>query len=112
MSILVTNIQGYSIHDGPGIRTVVFLKGCSLECQWCSNPECISPHPEVGFIKNLCTECGKCAEVCPDGALIYEEGKLPRIDRRQCTGCGACSTVCSYQALVLYGRPMNADEAG
>ena len=111
MSILVTNIQGYSIHDGPGIRTVVFLKGCSLECQWCSNPECISPHPEVGFIKNLCTECGKCAEVCPDGALIYEEGKLPRIDRRQCTGCGACSTVCSYQALVLYGRPMNADEA-
>ena len=110
MSNLVTNIQGYSIHDGPGIRTVVFLKGCGLECQWCSNPECISPVPEVGFIKNLCTKCGKCAEVCPDGALIYEEGELPRIDRERCSGCGACSSVCSYKAIVLYGEQMNADE--
>ena len=110
MSNLVTNIQGYSIHDGPGIRTVVFLKGCGLECQWCSNPECISPHPEVGFIKTLCTKCGKCAEVCPEGALVYEEGELPYIDRKQCTGCSICSSVCSYQALVLYGKPMNADE--
>ena len=110
MSILVTNIQGYSIHDGPGIRTVVFLKGCGLECQWCSNPECISPHPEVGFIKTLCTQCGKCAEVCPEGALVYEAGKLPRIDREKCTGCGACSEVCSYEAIVLYGKQMNVDE--
>ncbi len=107
---LVTNIQGYSIHDGPGIRTVVFLKGCGLECRWCSNPECISPHPEIGFIKTLCTRCGKCAEVCPVGALVYEEGKLPYIDRKTCTDCGICSSVCSYQALVLYGKPMNADE--
>src|SRR4030067_78901 len=59
MTSLVTNIQGYSIHDGPGIRTVVFLKGCGLRCQWCSNPECISPRPEVGFVKALCTGCGK-----------------------------------------------------
>ncbi len=110
MSSLVTNIQGYSIHDGPGIRTVVFLKGCSLECRWCSNPECISPHSEVGFIKTLCTKCGKCAEVCPQRALVYEEGKLPYIDRKQCTGCSVCSSVCLYQALVLYGKPMNTDE--
>jgi pyruvate formate lyase activating enzyme len=107
---LVTNIQGYSIHDGPGIRTVVFLKGCGLECQWCSNPECISPHPEVGFIKVLCTKCGKCAEVCPEGALVYEAGKLPRIKREQCSGCGACSSVCDYKAIVLYGKQMSADE--
>jgi len=110
MSNLVTNIQGYSIHDGPGIRTVVFLKGCGLECQWCSNPECISPRPEVGFVKALCTKCGKCAGVCPDQALVYESGKLPRIDRGRCSGCGACSTICSYKAFFLYGQPMNAEE--
>jgi pyruvate formate lyase activating enzyme len=88
----------------------VFLKGCSLECRWCSNPECISPHSEAGFIKTLCTKCGKCAGVCPEEALIYEEGKLPRIDRERCTGCGECSSVCSYEALVLYGKPMTAEE--
>jgi len=108
--VLVTNIQGYSIHDGPGIRTVVFLKGCGLECRWCSNPECIYPRPEVGFIKTLCTKCGRCAEACPEGALVYQDGKLPCIDRKRCTGCGRCSSVCSYQALVVYGKPMNVDE--
>jgi pyruvate formate lyase activating enzyme len=110
MASLVTNIQGYSIHDGPGIRTVVFFKGCRLACQWCSNPECISPSPEVGFVKSLCTKCGKCAEICPVGALVYEAGKLPRIDRERCTGCGLCSAVCSYKALALYGVPMTVDE--
>jgi pyruvate formate lyase activating enzyme len=71
---LVTDIQGYSIHDGPGIRTVVFLKGCGLECWWCANPECISPRPEVGFLKSLCTKCGDCAGVCPNEALTCETG--------------------------------------
>jgi pyruvate formate lyase activating enzyme len=110
MSSLVTNIQGYSIHDGPGIRTVVFLKGCGLECQWCSNPECISPRPEVGFVKALCTKCGKCAGVCPVKALVCEAGKFPRIVRELCSGCGACSSVCSYKAIVLYGEQMSVDE--
>lgn len=110
MSNLVTNIQGYSIHDGPGIRTVVFLKGCSLECQWCSNPECISTSQEIGFVKSLCTGCGKCAEICPEGALVYEADRLPHIDRKRCSGCGACSAVCDYKAIVLYGKSMNAEE--
>ncbi|MGD0780075.1 MAG: glycyl-radical enzyme activating protein [Dehalococcoidales bacterium] len=110
MTILVTNIQGYSIHDGPGIRTVVFFKGCGLACQWCANPECISPRPEVGFVKSLCTKCGKCAEVCPNGALDYQADEFPRIDRTRCTGCSVCCSVCSYQALVLYGKAMNAEE--
>lgn len=110
MKSLVTNIQGYSIHDGPGIRTVVFLKGCGLECQWCSNPECISPVAEIGFVKKLCTQCGKCADVCPIGALDYKSDKLPHIDRTRCNGCGLCSSVCSYQALVLYGKAMTTEE--
>jgi pyruvate formate lyase activating enzyme len=110
MDTLVTNIQGYSIHDGPGIRTVVFFKGCGLECLWCSNPECISPKPEIGVVKALCTMCGKCAEVCPENAITFKADKPPRINRERCTGCGACSSVCSYQALVLYGKSMNVDE--
>ena len=110
MSELVTNIQGYSIHDGAGIRTVVFFKGCSLACRWCSNPECISPRPELGFVKNLCTKCGACAGVCPEDALQRQEGELPVIDRVRCTGCGVCANACTYGALVLYGKPMEPAE--
>jgi pyruvate formate lyase activating enzyme len=102
----VTDIQGYSIHDGPGIRTVVFLKGCSLECRWCSNPECISGGPEIGLFRNLCTACGACDGVCPNGALSFTVGSPPSIDRGLCTGCGACVAVCSYKALVQYGTRM------
>ena len=110
MKSLVTNIQGYSIHDGPGIRTVVFFKGCGLACRWCSNPECISPRPEIGFVKTLCTRCGKCAGVCPERALVYLPDKLPHIKRDKCTGCGLCSADCAYKALILYGKPMTAGE--
>jgi pyruvate formate lyase activating enzyme len=110
MSTLVSNIQGYSIHDGPGIRTIVFLKGCSLECQWCSNPECISPRPEIGFFKALCTKCGKCAGVCPNKALVSEADQLPCLDHERCSGCGMCVSVCFYKALVLYGKPMSFEE--
>ncbi len=110
MAELVTNIQGYSIHDGPGIRTVVFFKGCSLACRWCSNPECISSGPELGFVKNLCTQCGACAGVCPEGALVLEPGAYPVIDRARCTACGKCAAVCTSGALVLYGEAMKPDE--
>jgi pyruvate formate lyase activating enzyme len=88
----------------------VFLKGCSLECQWCSNPECISPQPEVGFIKTLCTKCGKCAGLCPEGALVYRAGEFPRIDHEKCSGCGVCSPACPYKAIELYGKQMSTDE--
>ncbi len=109
MDALVTNIQGYSIHDGPGIRTVVFLKGCGLNCRWCANPEGISPEIQIGFIKNLCTHCGKCVPACPAGALSLDE-KKHRIDYSKCTSCGKCAEACLYKALVLYGREMSVDE--
>ncbi|NLY38287.1 MAG: glycyl-radical enzyme activating protein [Firmicutes bacterium] len=107
---LVTNIQGYSVHDGPGIRTVVFMKGCPLECHWCSNPECISPHPELGFIKSLCTRCGKCAAACPHEAIIGKAGALPLTIREKCTGCGACAAVCISEARIIYGKQLAVDE--
>ncbi len=110
MNALITNIQGYSIHDGPGIRTLIFFKGCRLACQWCANPECISPRPEVGFIQNLCTGCGKCEGVCQENALFFKNDELPRIDRKQCTGCGECVSACYYKALVLYGEKMGVQE--
>lgn len=109
MKALITNIQGYSIHDGPGIRTVVFLKGCSLSCAWCANPECISPEVQVGFIKNLCAGCGECIRVCPENAITYDPAKH-RIDETRCTACLKCVEGCLYNALVRYGREMDAAE--
>jgi len=108
-SAFITNIQGYSIHDGPGIRTVVFFKGCPLSCKWCANPECISGKPQVGFIELLCKECGKCLETCQHNAINTDENKH-RIDYSLCNSCGECSDNCSYGALVKYGNPMTVDE--
>ncbi len=88
----------------------MFLKGCGLACQWCSNPECISAQPEIGFFKALCTKCGGCLKVCPHQALSGEAGQLPVIDRKLCSGCGECAGACQYSALVLYGKPMNEEE--
>ncbi len=105
----ITNIQGYSIHDGPGIRTVVFFKGCTLSCQWCANPECISGKPQTGFLELLCKGCGKCLETCPNGAINMSE-KCHRIDYSKCEACGTCVDNCSYGALVRYGKPMTVDE--
>ncbi len=108
-SAFITNIQGYSIHDGPGIRTVVFFKGCPLSCKWCANPECISGRPQIGFLELLCKGCGKCVETCPDNAVNMDKGKH-RIDYSLCSSCGKCSDSCSYGALVKYGNPMTVDE--
>src|SRR5512145_2721190 len=96
-SAVITNIQGYSIHDGPGIRTVVFFKGCPLSCRWCSNPECISGKPQIGFIGHLCKGCGKCLEVCPNNAIRTDKDKH-RIDYSLCNSCGICSDNCMYGA--------------
>jgi pyruvate formate lyase activating enzyme len=108
-SAIITNIQGFSIHDGPGIRTVVFFKGCPLSCQWCANPECLSMKPQMGFIKSLCTECGRCMEVCENKAICRQAG-AHRVDYSRCTACGKCKDHCYYGALIRYGSSMTVAE--
>jgi pyruvate formate lyase activating enzyme len=108
-SAIVTNIQGFSIHDGPGIRTVVFFKGCPLSCQWCANPECLSGTPQIGFIEKLCADCGKCREACTNNAVRRTKGEH-RIDYSLCTTCGHCRDQCYYGALVRYGESMTVAE--
>jgi pyruvate formate lyase activating enzyme len=105
---LVVEIQRLSTEDGPGIRTTVFLKGCSLACIWCHNPEGILPRPELQWIGSRCIGCGTCLECCPDGALRRAGGRIA-IDRRACTGCGLCAERCPATALEVLGRPWDAD---
>ena len=106
---VITNIQGFSLHDGPGIRTVVFFKGCPLVCRWCANPECISGAPQIGFIRTLCGRCGRCFDACPH-AVVRREESLHRIDYSRCLACGSCVARCSYGALVRYGDTMTVAE--
>ncbi|MEA9390225.1 glycyl-radical enzyme activating protein [Acerihabitans sp. TG2] len=98
------NIQRYSLHDGPGIRTIPFFKGCPLACKWCSNPESQRPEPELIYKKNECIHCGKCVEICPQHALSVNNPYF--IDRERCIGCGKCISVCPTQALEMKGKRM------
>jgi len=97
----IFNIQKYSIHDGPGIRTTVFFKGCPLSCIWCHNPESQSFVPEIMQYNKRCIGCGKCVEVCEYGALL---------DRDKCTSCGKCAEVCYAKARELAGKLMTVPE--
>ncbi|MBN1569730.1 MAG: glycyl-radical enzyme activating protein [Acidobacteria bacterium] len=106
---IIANIQGFSIHDGPGIRTVVFFKGCPLSCQWCANPECLSAKPQMGFIETLCAGCGRCLDACSNNAIRHTEGEH-RIDYARCRSCGNCRDQCFHGALVLYGESMTVAE--
>jgi len=99
----VFDIQRYSIHDGPGIRTLIFLKGCPLCCPWCSNPESQLPHSELRFVENLCKGCKRCIEVCPVHAIRDAKGSI-QFDRNLCTVCGECATVCPTKAVSIVGE--------
>ena len=105
----VFNIQRYSIHDGPGIRTLVYLKGCPLQCVWCSNPESQSEAPEIGWYAARCLGCGTCVEVCPEGCVSRSPEGV-RVDAARCTLCGRCVEACPADALVLFGRWMGVGE--
>jgi pyruvate formate lyase activating enzyme len=106
---IIFNIQGYCIHDGPGIRTTVFLKGCPLRCLWCQNPESHSFHPELLFAEEKCTGCGKCVQVCPENAIRIQ-GKVSQIDRRLCKSAGLCVDACPNEARTAMGRRATVDE--
>ncbi len=106
---LVSKIQRYSIKDGPGIRTTVFLKGCSMQCAWCCNPELINPQPEILKDQKLCIHCGECFSNCPEDA-IFKEANEYVINRTLCTACGICVEVCPVGAYELIGRSMSVNE--
>lgn len=106
---ILFNIQCYCIHDGPGIRTSVFLKGCPLCCSWCQNPESHFYHPELFFAEEKCSGCGKCIHLCPEKAIRLQ-GKKSRTDRQLCKGAGLCVDACPNEARAAIGRWATADE--
>jgi pyruvate formate lyase activating enzyme len=104
---LIFDIQRFSIHDGPGIRTLVFMKGCPLRCAWCSNPESQQAKPEIMFFEEKCIQCGACLEACPHGEVLKENWPLAI---EQCTGCGSCVEVCYAGARKLVGRSYTVEQ--
>ena len=109
---VVFNIQKFSLHDGEGIRTLVFLKGCPLRCRWCSNPEGMKPRPELAYKRTKCIgmdECGFCENACPQGAMGHDGEGLAVVDRNRCDDCWACDEACPSKALVMLGETMSVD---
>jgi pyruvate formate lyase activating enzyme len=106
---LIFDIKRFSIHDGPGIRTTVFFKGCPLSCQWCHNPESQAADVERIFRSNRCVRCGACLVACAAGA-ISPNGQSFRIDEKKCTLCGACAEACYAEAREMVGRQMTVPD--
>jgi len=105
---VVFDIKHYAIHDGPGIRTTVFLKGCPLDCTWCHNPESKRPQPEFMWWPTRCIGCRSCVEGCPEGAVTVGDRLV--IDEELCVGCGLCVEGCYAEALELVGGEMRVEE--
>ena len=106
---VIFNVQHYSIHDGPGIRTTVFMKGCALRCLWCQNPESQSTRPELFFDSEQCKGCGTCVQACPEGAIELYDGRS-WTNRKLCMGAGKCAEVCPHEARNVMGRYVTAEE--
>ena len=96
-NLLVFDVQKFCVHDGPGIRTVVFLKGCPLRCKWCQNPESLSGKPEMAFYIERCGKCFSCQEVCSNDAIVRSNF---RIDPEKCDACGQCAEICPVDACI------------
>lgn len=109
MFATITDIKRFAIHDGDGIRTTVFFKGCPLKCVWCHNPESLSARPVMGYYRHKCLSCGVCTEVCPNGAhKLTADGHA--FDRSLCTFCGKCVEECPGEALSLYGKRVTEED--
>ncbi len=109
MGGMIFSIQRYSIQDGPGIRTTVFMKGCPLQCKWCSNPESQSPYPEIMVRRQKCQACGKCMESCESGAINLVDGAA-HINRSVCVRCMSCVDACPTGTLEIVGKSMSLEE--
>lgn len=106
----IFNIQRFSLHDGPGIRTIVFFKGCPLRCLWCSNPESHCSQPQVMYDQRRCQKCGECIEACPQKALSVTSDGLIARDAGRCNNCGACVKACVNGALSIIGTYYSVEE--
>ncbi|MCL2066694.1 MAG: glycyl-radical enzyme activating protein [Treponema sp.] len=106
----IFDVQSFSIHDGPGIRTTVFFKGCPLDCVWCHNPESKRAEPQLIYYKNRCTGCLLCVETCKTGAQIILPGGAHGVIHEKCTLCGKCIKVCCYEAVKISGKIYSPEE--
>ena len=105
-----TNIQRYSLHDGPGLRTILFLKGCPLSCPWCSNPETQNPKPELMYTPTQCIACGTCLDLCVYGAFVRKD-RVVEFDKAKCVDCGDCAEECPTGAAAMVGKEATPEEA-
>jgi pyruvate formate lyase activating enzyme len=110
MTGLVFNIERYAVEDGPGIRTVIFLKGCPLRCEWCANPESQLEQAEIIYFGNKCAGCGRCIEQCPQQAISRHDRFGLITDVAKCTLCGLCTEICFYQAREISGKKMTVTD--